>query len=134
MFNNKEKVSKLLYLYNGSNSEAPVTLEDLKKPEKEVKKNPVNFQALTKIIRYNQQECFNFDLNVDLIKTDKKLWGQNKEVEKNLGLWLIYSMMNHSCYPNTFKLMIKDYIFVFAYDEINLGSELTTNYIDILAP
>ncbi|KAJ3077438.1 hypothetical protein HK102_005233 [Quaeritorhiza haematococci] len=45
------------------------------------------------------------------------------------GLWLLPSMLNHSCVPNAYRMFYGDLMFVFASRHIKPGQEITVSYI-----
>ncbi|KAI5082255.1 hypothetical protein GOP47_0001998 [Adiantum capillus-veneris] len=50
------------------------------------------------------------------------------------GLWLIPSLINHSCHRNASRLIVGGAMVIHAAAEIRKGEEITITYVDILAP
>ncbi|KAK1314637.1 hypothetical protein QJS10_CPA06g00456 [Acorus calamus] len=51
-----------------------------------------------------------------------------------VGLWLLASLVNHSCTPNARRLHIGDHMVVFASRDAKAGEEITFAYFDVLLP
>jgi len=50
------------------------------------------------------------------------------------GLWLLPSLINHSCLPNSSRLDVGSAIFIHASKPIERGEEITISYFDTLLP
>lgn len=50
------------------------------------------------------------------------------------GLWLLPSLINHSCLPNSRWLLVGNAIFIHASKAIGSGEEITIPYFDVLVP
>lgn len=50
------------------------------------------------------------------------------------GLWLIPSLINHSCHRNASRLVVGDAMIIHAAADICAGEEITITYVDVLAP
>lgn len=137
MLNYNYKAKQLLKLFNGKNSLEPLKIKDLKGRilENDEKIN-FDFETVDRIIKLNECECWSLDKVINAIKNGGPL---SKEELHNKGeyksaLWLILSMMNHSCCPNTIRFSIKDYIFLIAKENIKKGEEIYTTYIPTFIP
>lgn len=55
--------------------------------------------------------------------------------EDQCGVWLLPSLLNHSCAPNTsFVLLGRDTVCVFAARDLEAGTEVTDSYADLFCP
>ncbi|KAK1267335.1 hypothetical protein QJS04_geneDACA000561 [Acorus gramineus] len=63
--------------------------------------------------------------------SSKKL-GSDDEGCHGVGLWLLASLVNHSCTPNARRLHIGDHMVVFASRDVKAGEEITFAYFDVL--
>ncbi|GFQ02561.1 histone-lysine n-methyltransferase smyd3 [Phtheirospermum japonicum] len=75
-------------------------------------------------------------LDVNSILEDavsSKVLGKNAEYQ-GIGLWVLASLINHSCDPNVRRLHIGDYVMVHASRDVKAGEELTFAYFDVLSP
>ncbi|KAI9085423.1 hypothetical protein K1719_032584 [Acacia pycnantha] len=59
--------------------------------------------------------------------------GKNNNEYCGVGLWLLPSFINHSCYPNARRLHVGDYLIVHASKDIKAGEEITFAYLDPLS-
>ncbi|OVA12204.1 SET domain [Macleaya cordata] len=62
-----------------------------------------------------------------------KVLGKNSDYY-GVGLWILASFVNHSCYPNARRLHIGDHLMVHASRDIKAGEEITFAYFDVLTP
>ncbi|KAK4263479.1 hypothetical protein QN277_028878 [Acacia crassicarpa] len=59
--------------------------------------------------------------------------GKKNNEYYGVGLWLLPSFINHSCYPNARRLHVGDYLIVHASKDIKAGEEITFAYLDPLS-
>ena len=74
-------------------------------------------------------------LDVNCLAEDSaaaKVLGKNKG--HGVGLWLLPSLVNHSCSPNARRLHVGDHVLVHASRDVKAGEEITFPYVDVLAP
>ena len=126
----------ILKLFNGKNSDQIVKVKDLKETIPGDQKAEFDFETMDTIIKLNECECWGLDKVINAVKNGGPL---SKEELHNKGeyrsaLWLILSMMNHSCCPNTIRFSIEDYIFLIAKVNISKGEEICTTYIPTTTP
>ncbi|CAI9096564.1 OLC1v1032743C1 [Oldenlandia corymbosa var. corymbosa] len=62
-----------------------------------------------------------------------KVLGKNSYYH-GVGLWLLASLVNHSCEPNVRRLHIGDHVAIHASRDVKAGEELTFAYFDVLQP
>jgi hypothetical protein len=62
------------------------------------------------------------------------LLGNNGVVNCGVGLWILPSLMNHSCHPNARRTHVGDHAIVHASRDIKAGEEVTFPYFDVLMP
>ncbi|RNA10786.1 isoform A [Brachionus plicatilis] len=59
---------------------------------------------------------------------DLRLLGKSFE---NSGLWHMPSFFNHSCLPNTYRVHLSDFVFIFTDQDVKQGEEITISYFPI---
>ncbi|KAL8035525.1 hypothetical protein ABFX02_12G102600 [Erythranthe guttata] len=62
-----------------------------------------------------------------------KVLGKNADYQ-GVGLWVLASLINHSCEPNVRRLHVGDHVVVHASRDLRAGEELTFAYFDVLSP
>ena len=62
------------------------------------------------------------------------LLGNNGAVNCGVGLWILPSLINHSCHPNARRTHVGDHAIVHASRDIKAGEEVTFPYFDVLTP
>lgn len=62
-----------------------------------------------------------------------KVLGKNADYQ-GVGLWILASLINHSCDPNVRRVHIGDYMVVHAARDLKAGEELCFAYFDVLLP
>ncbi|GAA0163211.1 hypothetical protein LIER_19128 [Lithospermum erythrorhizon] len=60
-----------------------------------------------------------------------KVFGKNSDYH-GVGLWVLASLINHSCDPSVRRLHIGDHVIVHASKDVKAGEELTFAYYDVL--
>lgn len=83
----------------------------------------VDSTRLEHILNYNSFE------SVDLAEQMLKNKYKNSFEEKNNGLWIVPSYLNHSCLPNTVRIYLKDIVMIYAFKDIQKDQEVTTQYV-----
>ncbi|KAK1376460.1 SET domain-containing protein [Heracleum sosnowskyi] len=71
-------------------------------------------------------------LTEDMIST--KVLGKSSNDYYGVGLWVLSSFINHSCYPNAKRFHIGDYVIVHISRDVKAGEELTFGYFDVFSP
>ncbi|CAJ1422390.1 unnamed protein product, partial [Effrenium voratum] len=61
-------------------------------------------------------------------------WDSGPSAPKKSGLFLIASLINHSCLPTSCRIFMGDFIFVRAAKALDAGEEVTDGYISVLQP
>ncbi|OIT33341.1 PREDICTED: uncharacterized protein LOC109206132 [Nicotiana attenuata] len=61
-----------------------------------------------------------------------KVEGKNSDVH-GIGLWLLASLINHSCDPNVRRSHVGDHVMIHASRDIKAGEELTLAYFDVFS-
>ncbi|CAM0871481.1 unnamed protein product [Alopecurus aequalis] len=62
------------------------------------------------------------------------LIGNSGIVNCGVGLWILPSLINHSCHPNARRTHVGDHAIVHASRDIKAGEEITFPYFDVLTP
>lgn len=62
-----------------------------------------------------------------------KVLGKNADYQ-GVGLWILASLINHSCDPNARRVHIGDHVVVHAARDVKAGEELCFAYFDVLSP
>uniref|UniRef100_A0ACD5TU71 Uncharacterized protein n=1 Tax=Avena sativa TaxID=4498 RepID=A0ACD5TU71_AVESA len=62
------------------------------------------------------------------------LLGSSGVVNCGVGLWILPSLINHSCHPNARRTHVGDHAIVHASRDIKAGEEVTFPYFDVLTP
>ncbi|KAM0931911.1 hypothetical protein ACQ4PT_000009 [Festuca glaucescens] len=62
------------------------------------------------------------------------LLGNSGVVNCGVGLWILPSLINHSCHPNARRTHVGDHAIVHASRDIKAGEEVTFPYFDVLTP
>lgn len=82
--------------------------------------------SMSDIDEMDSVNAFSDDVNL------KKLFKQEKYLRMGHGIWLVCSLMNHSCYANTDRLFLDEYMVVQSSRLIKKGEEIFTHYCPIL--
>jgi hypothetical protein len=95
-----------------------------------------DFETVHSIIKLNECECWSLDRVIEAVQSGNPLTKEELHAkgEYKSALWLILSMMNHSCCTNTLRFSISDYIFLIAKEDIKKEEEICTNYIPSMTP
>ena len=62
---------------------------------------------------------------------DEMRCSRRKKFDKCSGLWLEPSLFNHSCAPNCHKVLLADWMFVYALRDVASGEECTISYVPV---
>jgi hypothetical protein len=62
------------------------------------------------------------------------LLGNSGIINCGVGLWILPSLINHSCHPNARRTHVGDHVIVHASRDIKAGEEVTFPYFDVLMP
>eukprot|EP00347_Sterkiella_histriomuscorum_P013029 403366287 len=131
MLNDSQSAKWVKYLFNGTNGELKVSIQELSKKHKLPKSQQrITYQEMDKMIKFNQCEC------MPLQSIFKKLKSLDKIVDKQAmgklsALWPIFSFINHECNANTTRFSIGDALFIVALRNINQGEEITQLYMPL---
>lgn len=63
-----------------------------------------------------------------------KVLGKCSNDYYGVGLWVLSSFINHSCYPNAKRFHVGDYVVVHVSRDVKAGEELTFGYFDVFSP
>ena len=69
--------------------------------------------------------------------TDRHSFGGARFLQKDqmfCGLWLLPSIINHSCLPNSKRLEVGSAMFIHATKPIERGEEITISYLILSFP
>lgn len=61
-------------------------------------------------------------------------WPDPSPANSFSGLWLLPSLINHSCFRNTTRLVVGEAMIIHAAADIQAGEEITISYVDVMAP
>ncbi|XP_078441136.1 SET domain protein 35 [Wolffia australiana] len=122
---------ELIYQLSGGEGEGELPVPDIRRflPEAE---QPLQVQAraldVDRILKILDVNCMTDDAAA------AEVLGKKKMMAAGVGLWLLASLVNHSCCPNARRLHVGDHLLVHASRDIKAGEEITFSYVDALAP
>ncbi|KAF9353726.1 hypothetical protein BGX26_008519 [Mortierella sp. AD094] len=97
------------------------------------KTNAESKSLLTNIYEVVQSNTFSVRTHDELIKASTRPPSPQEVPTKpsRSALWDLASKMNHDCAPNTYTSVVDDMMYVFARQDIPVGTELFTRYFDV---